>query len=471
MVYHFKPIEDQHITIGQVVLIIYAIGAFILVAKFIWQLLSLKKIIDRPETSGAFSFFRSIRLGANLDSKGVIAAHEEVHMRQWHSVDVLLMEAISIINWFNPVVYLYRLGIKHIHEFIADRQALKSGVDKTEYALLLLSQTFRAPAHQLVNPFFNHSLLKQRIIMLQKSRSQWAALLKYGLSAPLFILMLVLSAATISKSTTVTLINKKAEQVFLAPASSLSPVLKENSLTPTRANKPIIKGIPVREVTKLISKPDEDPVFTTVEKEPTFKGGISEFYAFLSRNIKYPEAMLKRNVQGRVFISLTVEKDGSLTDIASVRDFGFGAAEEAIRVLKLSPKWEPGYQNGHSVRVRYTLPITFAIATATKDTVAESVVNRNQVESSNKPIYNTRDTTKKMGTTLIGLDPQINPLYVLDGKAITDLSNVNPESIESIKVLKQKSDEELYVALYGKKALNGVVVITSKKSKAASAIH
>ncbi|MGZ3820573.1 MAG: M56 family metallopeptidase, partial [Mucilaginibacter sp.] len=202
LIHHFKPIEDRHLTIGEIMLFIYATGAVILIVKFIWQLISLKKIIDQPEEAGAFSFFRSIRLGANSDDQNVIEAHEQVHARQWHSADVLLVEAIAIINWFNPVVYFYRLAIKHIHEFIADKQALDNGTDKAEYALLLLSQTLRAPAHQLVNPFFNNSLLKQRIIMLQKSRSQWAALLKYGLSAPLFILMLILSSATISRSTT-----------------------------------------------------------------------------------------------------------------------------------------------------------------------------------------------------------------------------------------------------------------------------
>jgi beta-lactamase regulating signal transducer with metallopeptidase domain len=333
IIYHFKPIEDHHITMGQIIVVIYAIGAGILIAKFIWQLISLKRIIDRPEAIGAFSFFKSIRLGANLDKQGVIAAHEQVHARQWHSADVLLIEAIAIINWFNPVVYFYRFGIKHIHEFIADRQALKNGMDKAEYALLLLSQTFRTPAHQLVNPFFNHSLLKQRIIMLQKSHSQRVALLKYGLSAPLFILMLILSAATISKSTTVKLLNKKAEEVFLIPAIRDSASVQQVQTEEVKANKTEVKIN--RDAFVSVNKAEDDSIFVTVEKEPEFKGGISEFYRFLGKNIKYPDAMLKKNVQGKVFISLTVEKDGSLSDIKPVRDIGFGAAEEAIRVLKL----------------------------------------------------------------------------------------------------------------------------------------
>lgn len=466
-VYQFKPIEEHHITIGQIMTIVYAIGAGILIIKFIWQLISLKKVIDKPEAVGAFSFFKSIRLGANLDNQGVIAAHEQVHARQWHSADILLIEAIAIINWFNPVVYFYRFGIKHIHEFIADRQALKYGMNKADYALLLLSQTFRTPAHQLVNPFFNHSLLKQRILMLQKSRSRWAALLKYGLSAPLFILMMILSSATISKNWTVKLINHKAEEVLLKPVSSLNPLVKEDvTPTPVHTTKPALKNVEVSDqVPPLVNITEDDPIFVTVEKEPEFKGGIAEFYRFLSKNIQYTDAMLKKNVQGKVFISLTVEKDGSLSDLKAVRDIGGGAADEAIRVLKLSPNWEPGYQNGQTVRVRYTLPINFAIvnhAPPAKDTVSESTVNQGSI----KPVYaKIRDTTRNTGTTLIGLDTKMHPMYVLDGKEVPNLDGLDPDSIESIEMLRKASEEELYVTLFGKKALNGVVVIKTKKAK------
>ncbi len=195
------------------------------------------------------------------------------------------------------MVYLYRLGIKHIHEFIADRQALKSGIDKADYALLLFSQTVKAPAHQLVNPFFNHSLLKQRILMLHRNRSQRTALLKYGLSAPLFILMLILSSVTISESKTVALINKKAEQIFLSSPARLETIIKANiannkiSAAYAAGNEktetqPVYDLQPYDDHAK---KEDDEPVFMTVEKEPEFKGGILEFYRFLGNTIKYPE--------------------------------------------------------------------------------------------------------------------------------------------------------------------------------------
>ena len=477
LIYRLKNIEERHITIGQILMIIYAIGAAILITRFIWQLISLKKIIDEPEeTSGAFSFFRSIKLGENLDNLEIITAHEQAHANQWHTVDVLLIEAVAIINWFNPIVYIYRLEIKHIHEYIADRHALENGIDKADYAMLLLNQTLKTP-HELVTPFFNHSLLKQRIIMLQKSRSRRTALLKYGLSAPLFALMMILASVTISKSNTIKIIGSKAEHILETTAVSFSPstIIKKHvkAVSYHASNeKPVVKDsayvlndletapVPVT------VKHNDDPAFITVEEEPQFKGGMAAFYRFLSKNIEYPEAMLNKNIQGKELITMTVETDGSLSDIKAVKDLGCGAAKEIIRVLKLSPKWEPGYQNGQKVRVRYTIPVNFNISKEpAPDTTAENMTEKTKVVIPDKVTYIVpHDTIQNTGTVLLGLDTNMDPLYVIDGKAVPDLNNLNPNNIASIRVLKQQPAKEVYAGIYGKKALNGVVVIQTKEA-------
>ena len=464
MIYNFRQVQDRHVTTGQIILTFYAVGSVFLLMRFILQLMSLKRIINRSEKSSPFSFFRNIWLGNNPDSQEIIAAHEHAHASQWHSADILLIEMITIINWFNPILYFYRLGIKHIHEFIADRQALKSGMDKADYALLLLSQTVKAPAHQLVNPFFNHSLLKQRILMLHRNRSHRTALLKYGLSAPLFILMLVLSSVTISKSKTVKLINKKAEQIFL---TSPTTVINSNS-APTAYpshDKSIVKTPFDIQPNDDHRKQDNEPVFMAVEKEPEFKGGISEFYHFLGQNIKYPEDMLRKNIQGKVFISMTVERDGSLSDFKVEKDIGFGAAIETIRALKVSPKWQPGYQNGQAVRVRYTLPITFAISKVPKDTTSDIENTVNQPILADKVSYKTaKDTVRSSGTTLLGLDTRLRLMYIVDGKILNDLNSLNPENISSITLVKNAADLEPYISLFGSKAADGVVLIRTRST-------
>jgi protein TonB len=108
---------------------------------------------------------------------------------------------------------------------------------------------------------------------------------------------------------------------------------------------------------------DTNEIFTNVEVLPQFPGGIEAFYKFLSKTLQYPPMARENNVQGRVTVNFVVEKDGSLTDIKVVRGVPGGADldQEAIRVLKRSPKWTPGVQNGRSVRVSYTVPVMFAL--------------------------------------------------------------------------------------------------------------
>lgn len=101
--------------------------------------------------------------------------------------------------------------------------------------------------------------------------------------------------------------------------------------------------------------------FVSIEKQPEFPGGINKFYAYVGKNLKYPSMAVENNVQGKVFLSFVVEKDGKLTDITVTRGLGSGTDEEAVRVLKSSPRWTPGIQNGKPVRVKYNININFTL--------------------------------------------------------------------------------------------------------------
>lgn len=517
VIYQIQAAPSQHLTIGQVLAIIYVGGIILLASRFILQLMVLRYNIKYNESEDAYSFFKTIKLGDTLNNRGVIIAHEEVHAQQWHSADVLLIEAIMIINWFNPAVYFYRKAIKHIHEFIADRNALKTGTSKQEYALLLLSETFKTPAHELVNPFFNHSLLKQRILMLQKNNSQRTALLKYGLSAPLFALMLILSSATINTNKVITIISDKAEQVMMAPASpSLRNVYAAvttssdgNEITTTLNARPEVQEFkPTAKPTPIvIDKPDTaspSALFTAVETPPSFKGGTSALGTYLAQHIKYPEDLRRQNLQARVVVAFVVEPDGSLSHIHALNEQTTSAAAEAIRVIAASPKWDPGVQNGRKVRAQYTVPINFTLkderVELPRDTAKIVLINKplvnndkinavqgyNALASNNHMLhvqtfkYDTSkpgnfttvtylrrksDTIETASNTIrIKVSPSQsmqNALYYIDGKEISsvEMKDINVSTIQSINVLKDGSA----VNLYGPKAVNGVVLITTKK--------
>jgi len=113
---------------------------------------------------------------------------------------------------------------------------------------------------------------------------------------------------------------------------------------------------------KQVVEENPNQIFTAVEKQPGFPGGEGKFGAYLQKNIRYPAVARENNTQGRVILTFVVERDGSLTDIKVVRGIGSGCDEEAVRVLKNSPKWTPGIQNGRPVRVQYSIPVNFALA-------------------------------------------------------------------------------------------------------------
>lgn len=479
LTYRFQPNEQSHITIGQVLTGLYVAGIVFLLLRLIFQLVALKRIISRPNTDAAFAFFKKVRLAKDHEHNAVIAEHEHAHASQWHSADVLLMEILLVINWFNPVVYFYRYAIKYIHEFIADRQAVNSGTDRANYALILLSQTFDTPTHHLVNPFFNKTLLKERIKMLQRDRSRRVAVCKYFLSAPLFILMLILSSATVNNSRAIRIIDSKVQRVFQVTAvktdehglPSITLLTEKDLVTsaPAIAEKKDAGPQHHADVTIMHAGPASatdstkkitDQVFTAVEQQPTFPGGYEAFFRFLAKNIKYPAEAVRQKVQGRTIVGFIVEKDGRLSNIRILRSLGAGTDEEAVRVIALSPKWLPGIQNGHTVRVSFVVPISFTLndADAKKNADISSVA-----DTPNNAHQNAIPDTNKVSLT--NWDQQSyfsghRPLYIVDGKYVDDLSSVNPKDIQSINVLKGNSAANIY----GEKGKYGVIIVTTKRN-------
>lgn len=104
-----------------------------------------------------------------------------------------------------------------------------------------------------------------------------------------------------------------------------------------------------------------DEVFRFVEHQPEFPGGMSAFYTYISKNLKYPSNARRMGVEGKVFLNFVIDKMGNITNVTLVRGVGAGCDEEAIRVLQKAPKWSPGRQRGVPVKVSMTLPITFKL--------------------------------------------------------------------------------------------------------------
>ena len=104
----------------------------------------------------------------------------------------------------------------------------------------------------------------------------------------------------------------------------------------------------------------DEEVFTVVEKQPEFTGGMRALSEYLSANLHYPERARASRVEGKVFVNFTVRKDGRITDVNVLKGIGFGCDEEAVRVISSMPNWKPGTQSGRPVNVKYNLPLNFS---------------------------------------------------------------------------------------------------------------
>ena len=116
-------------------------------------------------------------------------------------------------------------------------------------------------------------------------------------------------------------------------------------------------------------------IFQVVELLPEFPGGMAELMKYLQKNLRYPQICKEQGVQGRVIVQFVVNTDSTITDVNVIKSVNPHLDEEAVRVVKAMPKWNPGKQRGEPVRVRFTLPVTFRLP---KDTVKVDTVSVNK---------------------------------------------------------------------------------------------
>ena len=229
---------------------------------------------------------------------------------------------------------------------------------------------------------------------------------------------------------------------------------------------------------------EEQVIFQVVEEMPDFPGGMKECMKFLARNIKYPVLAQEAKIEGRVIVQFVVDRDGSVNDIKVVRSISPQLDAEAVRVIGLMPKWNPGKQRGKAVAVKYTMPIQFRLdkpkaeekvvqtismkvdkeasqetVDAVKDHLRGKVTRVNYEADENGPVLQLGVRGSKAGqgtdSVLIVVDD------VIQGHGQKVMNSIHPQNIESIEVLKEKSA----ILAYGDKAKHGVIIITTKKNK------
>lgn len=486
------------------------------------------------ETISSFSFLNWVVVTQedyenHLDE---IMRHELVHVSQRHTVDILLIEILRVLFWFNPVLVLYKSSIQQLHEYLADQET----GDRDEYAEFLLSYSMGVPVAVLANHFFSSSLLKERITMLYKERNSRWLLGRYFVIIPLLGMVLMLTAARervaeaidAGKFISKEFYNSTISRPEVAAVADEETALLMGTITDGMGNglegaHVVVKGgnlgattdyygrfslggIPLESkivisfvgyeaqelvvtkkkqivtivlkrkleafeevvVTGNLEKKTElsdelnrtdGRVFTVVEQNAEFPGGIKEMYRFLARNMKYPKEAAESNVQGKVFMRFVVNENGQIRDVEVLKKLGFGTDEEAMRVVLSMPTWTPGRQNGKAVAVQYHLPISFSL----EKSIPAEELGKWQLRAESAGVENS------MSTTIVNLDPDKKPLFIIDGKRQENDENklldsktkktLEPDRIESVSVIKGKEA----IDRYGEDAKNGVITIITKK--------
>lgn len=300
------------------------------------------RFIELSERNMAYSFFRYVFISKE-STKEEIISHELVHVKQSHSVDIIIINILQGILWFNPLIYLYKNAIQENHEYIADSEVIKHH-SAGGYLQLLLTQTFR-----LATPISNNfaqSNLKKRIKMITNRSNKKYSLVRYISAFILPVIMIFAISACNNASTN----QEKTEDVV--DIKDVKSVTVDNKKEVTIVKK--------TEQEKSTCKTQEDEeVFMRVEQMPEYPGGMKALFKYLGSNVKYPVEAIKENIQGRVIVGFVINKDGSFSDVKVLRPVNKYLDAEALRVVKSMPKWKPGKQNGKEVRVSYNVPINF----------------------------------------------------------------------------------------------------------------
>ena len=522
---------ESVITWREALLMVYLLGIVFFFLRNVWSLTRMLRLIKgstlvRQENGitlithqkeiAPFSWMKFVVISEkDLKENGEeILTHEYAHIRKKHSIDLLIADICIFFQWFNPASWLLKQELQNIHEFEADESVIAQGIDAKKYQLLLIKKAVGTRLYSMANSF-NHSSLKKRITMMIRKKSNPWARVKY-----LYVLPLATVAVTVFARPEV---SQPLEEISNVKVSDLSDAMKtytdknqqNNQSAPDKKIRLSMKvvdetGQPVPQATVVIANTsngtltDDDghfsleagedqslwisyvgmesknisvkdcikqtdktirltsatneldltvspsapkptvqngETFTVVEQMPEYPGGMKALMSYLAENIQYPAECQKAGIQGRVIVQFVVKADGSLDNFEIKRSVNPLLDAEALRVIKTTPKWKPGTQHGKPVDVKFTIPVTFSLP----DKQKEHTIGEN--------LSNSLLTLKKT-------------LFIIDGKEVEPkvLNEINPDQISSINVIKDGTG----VTIFGPKARDGVILITTKKSSTTS---
>lgn len=270
--------------------------------------------IVKLENETCFSFLNYVQLNPSLsdEAQQLIFQHEKIHVAKKHSYDILFMQIIHGLSWFNPIFILIKKELTNVHEYEVDEVMYSK--HKTEYMEFLLSYSLGTNSTPLLltNQFFSSkTLIKRMKLMKQKTKNRWA----FALTLPLIACSFALVSWSFSDTHKPT------------PSTSMA----------------------------------NERIEGEVDKMPEFKGGQEALVNYLGANITYPQTARENKIEGTVHISFVVDPVGKVTKCSVKKGVDKDLDAEALRVISAMPDWIPGEKDGKAVNVEMILPINFKL--------------------------------------------------------------------------------------------------------------
>lgn len=377
------------------VIVSYLAGVSFFMVFFIYKLLILRRlrkeatitsingftIFILKNSSDAFSFNQSIYLGDQLNEtqKPQIITHELVHVKERHTLDLVGLELLKIIFWFNPFLYLYRSRLYTLHEYIADTKSVAL-LGKKAYYQQLLNTVFDTENIQFINQFFNYSLIKKRILMLQKSKSNRILRLKYVVLFPIIATMLLYISCSSEHYGDPSLNSVDEQSSPKAPMELIKDLRDAIMVTGglTDEEEKALKVLLIKDGEDLSKHEDiisalEIP-FNIIDKVPTTSDCVTatnnkdrktcvsnaiKTYINANFDVKAVETYAQ-NGENRIYVRFKIDDTGTVVDVEA-RGPAPQLEKEAKRVVRSLPKMIPGEHQGKKVGVLYSLPIILNI--------------------------------------------------------------------------------------------------------------
>lgn len=332
--------SQQNIGVWDVIATVLVVGSVFFFFRFLVSIISVLfkvfksksvnigngiKLIIGGKDFAPVSWMRYVFISAddyagNCDE---IIAHETAHIRYGHSFDLIFMDLVCAIQWFNPCVWLFRRELCAVHEFQADQKVVDLGFNAKLYQILLVKKAAGRRWNFVANSL-NHSNLKNRITMMTRKKSSKKVAIKA-------LLPVAVSA------------------VF---AFTFACCNQSNSL---------YDAMDANVSTQLSNPQTADQPFVIVENMPEFPGGVKALLDYVTSHVEYPAESKNDTVMRRtVYLKFVVDKVGKVKDVEVFRSSGNPEFDNsAIKTVESMPEWKPGMQSGKPVDVAIQIPIQF----------------------------------------------------------------------------------------------------------------